>query len=420
MNFIKAFIMRFRKKKEEPQEDEPPIIITIPKRATKSEEETPAEVALVVEVEPAEVNEIVAEEPAETTLAEEEAAPAAATQVIVEDEPVAEVANEEVAEEAPLDNSQVIAVMEGGNVQESDSGAVVHTAEGKYIYLRYNKSFKAKLIQGKDEVREYYNALKNHVLSYDKVSTRISWKQESVTRGRDKICWFVLRSKSLYVYLPLNPDDYTDTKYKVERAEAKRFEELPCLYRIKNPRRVEYAKELIDTVMERYGLERNEKPEKNFVKDYPYEQTLPLIKKGLIKVTQSNKKITLDEETEEMIAEDRVRIEVRAEVQVQEVKELMTDEDAQALVILSNRKADKTKKGIVNIDVLSDCFESGETVTLDEIKKRVKGFDKKVTYVKVLARGTLNKRLTVEADEFSVDAQKMILLTGGQVIKTLS
>ena len=56
-------------------------------------------------------------------------------------------------------------------------------------------------------------------------------------------------------------------------------------------------------------------------------------------------------------------------------------------------------------------------VTLDEIKKRVKGFNKQTTYLKVLARGTLDKALTVEADGFSLQAVKMIVLMGGTAIK---
>ena len=281
----------------------------------------------------------------------------------------------------------------------------------------YNKSFTAKLIQASDEVRGYYNTLKNFVLSYKKVKTRISWSHESVKNGRNKICRFVLRGKSLYLYMPLNADDYAETKYKVERAEAKRFEEFPCLYRIKNPRRVKYATELLATIMEKFGLKQTETEEEDFVKDYPYEETLPLIKRGLIKVTRSNKKIEFEDLPEEPIV-PRFSIEPRAEVKVQEVEELMPDEVAEALVIRSVRKADATKKGIINVDTLSKYFKDGETVTLEEIKKRVEGFNRKITYIKVLARGSLNKKLTVEADEFSVDAQKMILLTGGQVIKT--
>ena len=37
--------------------------------------------------------------------------------------------------------------------------------------------------------------------------------------------------------------------------------------------------------------------------------------------------------------------------------------------------------------------------------------------VKVLARGVLDKKLTVVADDFSDDAIKMIVATGGEVIE---
>lgn len=109
--------------------------------------------------------------------------------------------------------------------------------------------------------------------------------------------------------------------------------------------------------------------------------------------------------------------EVRAEVAATEVDKIMTDEVAVSFIEKSEVKTDKTKQGIINIDTLSACFDSGEVVTLDEIKKRVKGFNKKTTYVKVLARGTLGKALTVEADNFSLQAVKMIVLTGGKAIK---
>ncbi len=112
--------------------------------------------------------------------------------------------------------------------------------------------------------------------------------------------------------------------------------------------------------------------------------------------------------------------EVRAEVTATEVDKIMTDEVAESFVEQSETTSDKTKQGIINIDVLSQYFDGGEVVTLDEIKKRVNGFNKKTTYIKVLARGTLDKALTVEADSFSLQAVKMIVLTGGKVIKKKS
>lgn len=108
--------------------------------------------------------------------------------------------------------------------------------------------------------------------------------------------------------------------------------------------------------------------------------------------------------------------ELHESVTAQEVDTLMEDEVAESLIEKSEVKTDKTKQGIINIDTLSEHFRSGEIVTLDEIRKRIKGFGK-TTYIKVLARGTLDKTLTVEADSFSIQAVKMIVLTGGKVIK---
>ncbi len=109
---------------------------------------------------------------------------------------------------------------------------------------------------------------------------------------------------------------------------------------------------------------------------------------------------------------------IRVEVAASEVNGLMQDAVAKQLIEESVRIADKSKSGIVNVDTLGEYFESGERVTLEELKARVPFFGKKVTYVKVLARGRLNKALIVEGDDFSLEAVKMIALVGGHVIRT--
>ena len=90
------------------------------------------------------------------------------------------------------------------------------------------------------------------------------------------------------------------------------------------------------------------------------------------------------------------------------------------LIEQSTRVADRTKKTIINIDTISQYFNENETVTLEEIKKRVPNVDKKATFLKVLARGTLDKALTVDADDFSIEAEKMIIVTGGKVLVSKS
>ena len=106
-------------------------------------------------------------------------------------------------------------------------------------------------------------------------------------------------------------------------------------------------------------------------------------------------------------------------VSVAEAAEMMADEEAEAQMERSGRIADKTRTAIVNIDTLSDYFEDGEYVDIDAMKARIPFFDKRATYVKVLARGILTKTLEVEADVYSIEAAKMILLLGGKVIVTI-
>lgn len=278
----------------------------------------------------------------------------------------------------------------------------------RYIIIKYNKSHTAKLIQSSDICKNYYSVLKNELLSYSGIKCRVSWKYETFYCGRQTYARLSMRGKKLCIFLALNPADYADTKYIIDdKSEVLAYEKTPLLYRIKNDRRLKYAKELIATVMD--GRRKSEDfNEVNYVSQLPYEEIEPLIERKLVKVL-----------TEEDAQSGDV-FKPRDFVQAEEVNELLHDDIAQALIEVSDEVSDRTKCEIINIDILSRYFENDEKVTLEEIKKRVPKFPKNATYVKVLARGLLDKRLTVVADAYSIDAAKMILLTGGNPVKKSS
>ena len=68
---------------------------------------------------------------------------------------------------------------------------------------------------------------------------------------------------------------------------------------------------------------------------------------------------------------------------------------------------------IVNVGVLEETFDSGATVTIDELRDR--GLVKHRGRVKVLAEGELSKPLTVETHAISAGARSKIESAGGTV-----
>ena len=73
------------------------------------------------------------------------------------------------------------------------------------------------------------------------------------------------------------------------------------------------------------------------------------------------------------------------------------------------------QQGIINIGVLDANFNAHDVITLAVLKE--KGLmSKKVSRMKVLADGMLNKPLTIKSESYSIQAIKMIELTGGTVI----
>lgn len=77
------------------------------------------------------------------------------------------------------------------------------------------------------------------------------------------------------------------------------------------------------------------------------------------------------------------------------------------------------KSRIINVDTLSRSFSSGESVDINILKKKsLIPYD--TGYIKVLARGIIDKPLTVYANDFSLSAVKMIALAGGKSVKVTS
>ncbi len=155
------------------------------------------------------------------------------------------------------------------------------------IVTRYRRSFLSRLIQSQGDVQEYYSILKNRLLSYKGVKSRVSWGNESFNKGRTYIAKINAKSKTVYLYLALDPEVVSaleDGKYNiVDMSSKKKYETVPVLMKIKGSRKLKHALELIDLLC-RDNLQLPEV--KNFEEmDYtvPYRTTDELVESGEVK-----------------------------------------------------------------------------------------------------------------------------------------
>ena len=247
-------------------------------------EEAPAEEAPAEEApaEEAPVEEAPAEEaPAEEAPAEEAPAEEApAEEAPAEEAPVEEAPAEEApAEEAPAEEPKDYTPLE--------ANIPIVSAEGKTVaYSTYRRSFLARIIASPEDVQSRYDELKNALLSYKKVSARISWSYESIKSGRTQLAKFAICGKTLCLFLAIDPNTLEDSKYNVSFVgDSKKYETVPCRLRLTSKRSVKWGLELIELMAQKEGLEPNPK--------YTATSYVPanepdeiLLEKGLIKKVQ--------------------------------------------------------------------------------------------------------------------------------------
>ena len=122
-------------------------------------------------------------------------------------------------------------------------------------------------------------------------------------------------------------------------------------------------------------------------------------------------------ENEEPVEEEpELEEEILDTVDVETADEMMSDVTALAAIETVGGAKAAGLKSIINISKINDAFNADDTVDAETLKAK-KLIPAKTERLKVLGDGHLDKPLTVVADSFSIQAVKMITLTGGKAIQ---
>lgn len=259
---------------------------------------------------------------------------------------------------------------------------------------RIRLTFEEKTTLASDEVKNYYNEVKNYLLMY-RAHARLSKKCESF-RYKGLLAKVAFAGKTLRVNLAIDPKTLEGTKYHFkDRSDKKQYQLVPTQIKIKSDRGLKYFKELVDMMMEG----REVKPKRRFeTTDF----TALLIPDGHAVL------YTLG------VTNDHL-------VDIMDVSNVPTDLPVDLVYHIPTINGDDIEgmkeENSIYLDTLCKHFNDGDIITLDILKKN--NILTRGNMLRIKARGTLDKHFTIYADSFEANALAMLLCTGSKAVKLI-
>lgn len=120
---------------------------------------------------------------------------------------------------------------------------------------RSTKTFADRLAEADEQTKANYEEIKNELLSFKKVKSRMSRKCESYRVGRVLLAKVMFSGKSIKCYFALEPAAYeTSVFHHRDVSEKKSYVDVPMLVRVRSNRSVKNAKRLVAEVAEKNEL----------------------------------------------------------------------------------------------------------------------------------------------------------------------
>lgn len=239
---IKEFFSKIFSKFKKGKKDEPQIetkTLSAPPRFDEEQENIPQPVVSIPV--------LPIEEIPEVNKAAEEVAPI--SQTPADEEPQVPEATQEV------EKNQSSKEPEQPLIWKVPEVAKLYVADDAAIILKRN--MKNKLKFAKADLKDYYNSVKNYLMSYRGVKARMSNVSENFRLKRTLLAKITLAGANLKLYLALNPSDYPQNIYhQKDMGNMNLYAAVPFMVKLKTKLSVRKACILIDEVMKKFGLKK--------------------------------------------------------------------------------------------------------------------------------------------------------------------
>lgn len=295
--------------------------------------------------------------------------------------------------------------------------ALLTTAAGELIFLYRRRSFLARLALADGAVQDFFREVRAALLSFAGVRERIGWGGASYAVGRTTLARIAANAKSLVVCLALDPRGaYLAGVHFADLSARGRYASVPVRCKVTGRRSLHAVLDLVRELARLHALAGCAPPAPP---ELPPPDPRLLAERGLIRVVARR-------ENGDPVAEEELRALLEAGATLEKfssafalrrmrgraVRFLLGEGSSPRPVPARSSAA----RALVNLDTIAACFADGERVDLETLRE--KGLiGRRATACKILARGRLDKVLTVEAEEFSRAAERLIAQKGGKAVR---
>lgn len=273
---------------------------------------------------------------------------------------------------------------------EVDDEVIEKTDDGKI----FSDKMLLRLKMALDRVKKYYSDLRNYLTRYPSLILHTNKSGDVYLQKNKVILRVTVFSRALKVYLGLNPK-HVDAKYHTQNmSDKKKYGDIPVMIRVSSDRSYKYLIELVETLAKKYKLKDMEKQtEIDYVPDLMSSSQEILSLLGYSDLIQTKTNIMASDALPNTVAKN-------------------------CQVLVTNPVKVSGEKIIHEITVgeLSSAFGSRYEIDLNLLKE-IGIASEDANYLKVTAKGVCRNSLKICANDYDLQALKMIIITGGNVVK---
>lgn len=201
-----------------------------------------------------------------------------------EEDEVADEPGENAAETAENNTETENAEEAAENDTETESPEEDEEEKFDFGGIKYVRTFHARIRLADEKNKEYYAAVLNAFLKYDKARVKESNRYCAVYSGRKTLAKINVTGKTLKVYFALDPAAQDKKYFLKEAGESKAYAAVPALMKIRSDRACRYAEELVGVLAATEGLSPAKKPAAPIdPKNYAAMTTEEFLARGWIK-----------------------------------------------------------------------------------------------------------------------------------------